>query len=213
MSTVGNSRSVLENPMDWRAWRATVNGITKNLTRLKWPGMDAHRYVLWFWGAVCWTHQRVPAQAVCLRVLSRFSRLGLFATLWTVARQAPLSVGLSGQEYWSGLSFHPPGGLPDPGIDSASLMSPALGGRFFTTTDTWEAALKLQWLRKGKIRFCGGVKWPPSGQSHSDGSKHLSYGGQSDPLRNPKLVFFSFLFFSFFVQFRWLSGHLLKVHK
>ena len=127
MSTVGNSRSVLENPMDWRAWRATVNGITKNLTRLKWPGMDAHRYVLWFWGAVCWTHQRVPAQAVCLRVLIRFSRLGLFATLWTVARQAPLSVGLSGQEYWSGLSFHPPGGLPDPGIDSASLMSPALG--------------------------------------------------------------------------------------
>ena len=90
------------------------------------------------------------------------------------------------------MSFHPPGDLPNPGINSASLVSPALGGRFFTTTDTWEAALKLQWLRKGKIRFCGGVKWPPSGQSHSDGSKHLSYGGQSDPLRNPKLVFFFF---------------------
>ena len=129
---------------------------------------------------------------MCLSVLSCFSQLGLFATLWTVARQAPLSVGLSRQKYWSGMSFHPPGDLPNPGINSASLVSPALGGRFFTTTDTWEAALKLQWLRKGKIRFCGGVKWPPSGQSHSDGSKHLSYGGQSDPLRNPKLVFFFF---------------------
>ena len=72
----------------------------------------------------------------------------------------------SRQEYWSGLSFYPPGDLPDPGIDSASLMSPASGGRSFTTTDIWEAVLKLQWLRKGKIRFCGGVKWPPSGQSH-----------------------------------------------
>ena len=207
MSTVGNSRSVLENPMDWRAWRATVNGITKNLTGLKWPGMDAHIYVLWFWGAVCWTHQRVPAQAVCLCVLSRFSRLGLMATLWTVACLAFLSMGFSRQEYWSELTCPPPRDLPDPGIKPTSLMSPALGGRFFTTTDTWEAALKLQRLRKGKIRFCGGVKWPPSGQSHSDGSKHLSYGGQSDPLRNPKLVFF------LFVQFRWLSGHLLKVHK
>ena len=111
-------------------------------------------------------HIRVPARAVCLSVPRCFSRLGLFATLWTVARQAPLSVGLSRQEYWSELSFYPPGDLPDPGIDSASLMSPASGGRSFTTTDIWEAVLKLQWLRKGKIRFCGGVKWPPSGQSH-----------------------------------------------
>ena len=54
------------------------------------------------------------------------------ATPWTVARQAPLSVGFSRQEYWSGLPFPPPGDLPDPGIKPASLVSPALAGGFFT---------------------------------------------------------------------------------
>ena len=127
---------------------------------------------------------------MCFCVLSCFSRLGLFATLWTVAHQAPLSVGLSRQEYWSGLSFPPPGELPNPRIEPASLMSPASGGGFFTTTDTWEAALKLWWLSKGKIRVCGGVKWQPIGQSQSDGSECFSYRGQSGPLRNLKLVFF-----------------------
>ena len=59
-------------------------------------------------------------------------------TPWTVAHQAPLSMGLSRQEYWSGLPCPPPGDLPDPGIEPASLMSPALGGGFFTTSTTWE---------------------------------------------------------------------------
>ena len=59
-------------------------------------------------------------------------------TLWTVACQAPLSMGFSRQEYWSQLPC-PPGDLPDPGIETASLMSPALAGRFFTTSATWEA--------------------------------------------------------------------------
>ena len=63
----------------------------------------------------------------------------LFVTPWTVAHQAPLSMGLSRQEYWSGLSFPPPGGLPNPGIKPMSLTSPALAGRFFTTSDAWEA--------------------------------------------------------------------------
>ena len=52
------------------------------------------------------------------------------ATLWTVAHQAPLSVGFSRQEYWSGLPCPVPGGLPDPGIQPSSL--PALTGGFFT---------------------------------------------------------------------------------
>ena len=55
------------------------------------------------------------------------------ATPWTVARQAPPSMGLSRQEYWSGLPFPPPGDLHDPGIKLASPASPALVGRFFTT--------------------------------------------------------------------------------
>ena len=45
--------------------------------------------------------------------------------LWTVAQQAPLSMRFSRQEFWSGLSCPPPGNLPDPGIEPASLMSPA----------------------------------------------------------------------------------------
>ena len=44
------------------------------------------------------------------------SPIRLFATLWTVAHQAPPSMGFSRQEYWSGLPFPSPGDLPDPGI-------------------------------------------------------------------------------------------------
>ena len=61
--------------------------------------------------------------------------------LWTVAHQAPLSMGFSRQEYWSGLPCPPPGDLPNPEIESVSLRSPALAGRFFTTSTTWEALL------------------------------------------------------------------------
>ena len=50
----------------------------------------------------------------------------LFLTLWTVALQAPLSMGSSEQEYWTGLPCPPPEDLPDPGIEPVSLMSPAL---------------------------------------------------------------------------------------
>ena len=75
----------------------------------------------------------------CACVLSRFSHVRLFVTLWTVAHQAPLSMGLSWQEYQSGLPFPPPGDLPNPGIKSASLISPALAGWLFTSSTTWEA--------------------------------------------------------------------------
>ena len=71
-------------------------------------------------------------------VLSHFSRVQLFATLWTVARQAPLSMGSSRQEYWSGEPFPSPGDLLNPGIKPESLTSPALAGGFFTTSATWK---------------------------------------------------------------------------
>ena len=64
---------------------------------------------------------------MCVQLLSR---VRLFATLWTVARQAPLSMGFSRQEYWSGLLFPSPGDLANPGIEPAS---PAWAGGFFTT--------------------------------------------------------------------------------
>ena len=53
-----------------------------------------------------------------------------------IAHQAPLSMGFSRQEYWSGLPCPPPGDLPDPGIKLRSLMSPAFPGGFFTTSAT-----------------------------------------------------------------------------
>ena len=52
---------------------------------------------------------------------------------WTVAHQAPLSMGFSMQEYCNGLPFPTPGDLPDQGIKPTSLVSPALAGEFFTT--------------------------------------------------------------------------------
>ena len=79
---------------------------------------------------------------MCL--LSHVSHVWLFATPWTVAHQAPLSMGFSRQEGWSGLPCPPPGDLPDPGMEPASFMSPALAGGVFTTSTTWEAFSVLQ---------------------------------------------------------------------
>ena len=80
----------------------------------------------------------IPYVCVCTyaRVLSRFSRVRLFATSWTVARQAPLSVGFSRQEYWSGLPFPTPGDLLDPEIKAES---PVLAGGFLKHCAIWEA--------------------------------------------------------------------------
>ena len=75
-------------------------------------------------------------------LLSHFSLVRLFATLWTVAHEAPLSLGFSRKEYWGRFPCPAPGDLPDSGIIPMSLMSPALAGGFFTTTTTWEAHTK-----------------------------------------------------------------------
>ena len=67
---------------------------------------------------------------VLLLLFSCFSRVWLFVTPWTVAHQTPLSMGFPRQEHWRGLSFPPPGDLPDP---QTELKSPALAGGFFAT--------------------------------------------------------------------------------
>ena len=72
-----------------------------------------------------------------LGVLSHFSHVRLFPTPWTAARQAPLSMEFSRQEYWSRLPFPSPGDLPKPGIKPVSLLSPALAGGFFTISNTY----------------------------------------------------------------------------
>ena len=71
-------------------------------------------------------------------MLSHCNHVQLCVTLWTVACQAPLSMGFSRQEYWSGLLCPPPGDLPDLGVEPMSLMSPALAGGFFTISATWD---------------------------------------------------------------------------
>ena len=70
----------------------------------------------------------IPKKA-CMCMLSHVE---LCTPLWTVVLQAPLSMGFSRQEYWSGLPCPPPGGFLDPGIELVYLTS-ALAGRFFTT--------------------------------------------------------------------------------
>ena len=73
-----------------------------------------------------------------LGILSCFSHVRLFATLWTIAHHAPLFMGFSKQEYWSGLPFPTAGDLPDPGVGPVSLTFPVLAGRFFTISIIWE---------------------------------------------------------------------------
>ena len=75
--------------------------------------------------------------AVCLSL----SCVQLLVTPRTIARQAPLPMGFSRQEYWPGLPFPPLGDLPNPGIKPMCLMSPALAEGFFTTSATWDALL------------------------------------------------------------------------
>ena len=77
--------------IDREAWRAAVRGVAKSRTRLS------------DWTELNWTGDVVPL--VC--VLSHFSCVWLFVTSWTVAHQAPLSMGFSRQEYWSGLPWPP----------------------------------------------------------------------------------------------------------
>ena len=111
--------SCLDNPIDRGAWHATVHGVAKSRTQLS------------------------TEYKLCYVMLSHFNRVRLFVTLWTVALQTPLSMGFSKQEYWNGLPCPPPGNFPNPGIEPVSLRSPALAGRFITTTATWEAQCKL----------------------------------------------------------------------
>ena len=73
-----------------------------------------------------------PSLCVC-------SVVGDSETPWTAARQAPLSMGFSRQEYWSGLPLNPPWALPNLGLEPTSLLSPALACGSFTTSTTWEA--------------------------------------------------------------------------
>ena len=76
----------------------------------------------WFRGGLELRLSFCSPPSVCM--LSCFSRIWLCANLWTVPCQAPLSMGIFRQVYWSGLPCPPPGHLPDPGIETASPVAP-----------------------------------------------------------------------------------------
>ena len=103
--------SCLENPRDGGAWWATIYGVSQSRTRLKRLSSSSSS-----------SSNLQSKQYVLLLLLSHFSRIQLFATLWTMACSPPLSMGFSRQENWSGLPC-PPGYFPDPGIEP---RSPAL---------------------------------------------------------------------------------------
>ena len=116
--------SCLENTMDRGAWWTIVHRVAKSWTRLKQLGISGEKR------PKC-HHQSVSSVAQSCWILCD--------PMVCLACQGPLSMGFSRQEYWSGLPFPSPGDLPNSGIKPVSLMSPALAGRFFTTSAAWKA--------------------------------------------------------------------------
>ena len=99
------------------------------------------------------SHFSVSALLVCLGfvIVWPLNRVQLFATPWTVAHQAPLSMGFPRQEHWSGLPFPSLGNLPNPGIEPGPLMSLALTDGFSPTeppekAPVWAAIMKYHRL-------------------------------------------------------------------
>ena len=114
---------------------------------------------------------------------------------WTVADQAPLSMGLSRQDYWSRLPFPPPGDLPNPGIELAAPAAPAWAGGFFTTA-------------------------PPGKHEKTQAQRGKVFGGKlspafsrAEPALNPSLPAAKPLFFLHHTDFCVTSGNQIKHRK
>ena len=163
--------------MDREAWHAEIHEVAKSRTWLsKWTELNWYIYstynkILFIHFILCVSYIKNCIdflKAVCFFLFSLpfFSYLGIivcvllshlghvqpFVILWTVARQAALSMGFSRQEYWNQLPFPFPGDLSDSGIEPASLTSLVLADGFFTTSANWETPkynwcfIKLQWI-------------------------------------------------------------------
>jgi len=151
--------NLYENPRIGKSIE-TENSLGRGVTEVV-GGEDKHaehRGLLgqWKYSARCYNDRYT---LLCMCVLSCFSRVWHFATLWTIAYQAPLSTGFSRQEHSSGLPCLPPGDLPDPGIKLTSLTSAALAGRFFTTSTMWEAHMFIIHLSKSTEYTIPRVNW------------------------------------------------------
>ena len=101
-------------------------------------------------------------------MLSHFSHVQLFETLWALALQVPLSMEFPKQQYWSGWPCPPQEDLSDPEIESMSLTSPALASRFLTTSTTWEAPMHVSILPQTPL---------PCRLPHSTEQRSLCYTG------------------------------------
>ena len=127
-------------------------------------------------------------------MLNCFSHVRLFATLWTAAHEAPLSMGFSRQEYWSWLPCPPPGDLPDPGIEPKSYFS-GIGRRIlyhqchlespFSNNECKSSFLLYNWASQATLV----VKNPPANigdirvMALIPGSGRSSGGGHGNPLQ------------------------------
>ena len=143
------------------AWHAAVHGVAKSQTQLSnWTANNNLSFPLshtavctpGFFYYLIWSsfHYQLHSLSliVCMHVQS-LSRVQLFVTLWTVDHKAPLSMGFSWQEHWSGLPFPPPGDLPDSEIEPESPVSPALQADYLPLSH-WGSPFEPHW---GAINF------------------------------------------------------------
>ena len=112
----------------------------------------------YFWKKNVLGLKTVMRYRVC--VLSLFSRVWLFETLWTVARQAPLSMGFFRQEHWNGFLCPPPGDLLDPEIEPTSLTSPALAGGSLPWASSYYMSIGMVKIQNTDYtkRGCGAIE-------------------------------------------------------
>ena len=137
----------------------SIIALIKYQKRLRWTkDFSSHTHTNTHKHTHTHTHTHIYMHAY---MLSRFSHVWLFVTLCTLASQAPLSMGFSRQEYWSGLLCVPPGDLPNQEMELVSLISPALAGRLFTTSATWETLVYLYtlFLYSFLLWFITGIKY------------------------------------------------------
>ena len=117
------SPSVILEPQKMKS--ATVSTVSPSICH-EVMGPDASSHTdKWIHGGNNDTWDQMQWIYICMHVcmLSSFSRVWIFATLWTVTCQAPLPMGFSRQEYWSGLPCLPPGDLLNPGTEPISYVS------------------------------------------------------------------------------------------
>ena len=151
VGSVTQSCLTLCSPMDYSLPGSSVHGISQVII-LEWVSISFSRGSFWLRD---WTHiscigrwvlyHWATREAPITEGESELSHVRLFVTPWTVAYQAPPSMGFSRQEYWSGLPFPSPGDLPEPGIEP---RSPAFQAEALTS----EPSQKVVFLKKRCLR-------------------------------------------------------------